>query len=366
MTGAVDPCMKHENIQGRMFCTDVAKSSIVVRPYFSQLFHKSNRRRIAASLFGDRAAMPKRYAIMFLKYAVALFSRRILMKKNLKLLTSFLIIVLTLASPQASHGMQIEHEENHGCYHTLSPLLPEIKRRILKEASISNMKGSDGENPLKRVKLVCHDWRNLVNGAEVKGAEVKGADNNFVFANEIVRSAYSLSEDDYKIYQRFLNGVLIYRLQEGSDVGRIDLRISDLLNPLEGTFDLSQCGDTGQYLSISTGYRKGKRLENASKVEIWFAPRFLIEKELTTTAAHFQAIYGNWNESAAVGMFWTWGNWAAADDDMDYLTTENMDNLSKIDLYENWKKSKAVWAHARDQGGTGAPWAAIFHVLFEN
>lgn len=141
------------------------------------------------------------------------------------------------------------------------------------------------------------------------------------------------------IYQRFLNGVLIYRPDGKSDNGRINLRISDLVNPLEGTFDLSQCGDTGNYLSISTGYRKVKRPENASKVEIWFAPRFLIERELGTTAGHFKPIIDNWKQDVApVGMFWTWGDW----DDLgwyDYLTTENMENLSKIDLYENWKKS---------------------------
>ena len=119
----------------------------------------------------------------------------------------------------------------------------------------------------------------------------------------------------------------------------ITLPIRDLTNPLEGTFDLSRCYDTGKYVSISTGYRKEKRPENARKVEIWFAPRFLIEKELKTTAKHFEPIYGNWKEQAEVGIFWTGGWWAAGEYDMDYLTTENMDNLSEINLYENWEKS---------------------------
>jgi hypothetical protein len=137
------------------------------------------------------------------------------------------------------------------------------------------------------------------------------------------------------VYQRFLKGVLIYRPQEGSNVGRIDLPIAALANPLEGTFDLSRCGDASKYLSISTGYRKGKRTENANKLEVWFAPRFLITHELKTTARHFQNIYGNWKESAEVGIFWTWGGW----DNLDwyeYLTTKNMVNLSKNNLYKNW------------------------------
>jgi serine/threonine protein kinase len=140
------------------------------------------------------------------------------------------------------------------------------------------------------------------------------------------------------IYQRFLNGVLIYRPNgDGNDNGRINLPIRELGNPLEGTFDLSRCGDTGKYLSIATGYRKGKKPENASKVEIWFAPRFLIEKELNGSAAHFKPIMGNWKQEAPVGMFCTWGGWDSLSD-YDYLTTESMDNLSKINLYENWTK----------------------------
>jgi hypothetical protein len=141
-----------------------------------------------------------------------------------------------------------------------------------------------------------------------------------------------------KIYERFLKGALIYRPNPNSDVGRVDLPVAKLKNPLESTFDLSQCGDTETYLSISTGYRKGKKLDNANKVEIWFAPRFLIEKELNTTAGHFKEIFEEWSEeNAPVGIFWTWGAW----DNLswyDYLTKQSMDNLSKITLYENWKK----------------------------
>jgi hypothetical protein len=113
------------------------------------------------------------------------------------------------------------------------------------------------------------------------------------------------------IYLRFLNGKLIYRPTEGSDVGKIELPIAALSNPLEGEFDLSRCGDTGQYLSINTGYRKGKKTANASKVEIWFVPRFVVEKELRATATHFQKIMTaeKWPESAPIGIFWTWGGW---------------------------------------------------------
>jgi len=106
---------------------------------------------------------------------------------------------------------------------------------------------------------------------------------------------------------------------------------------MNGTFDLSHCGDAGKYLSISTGYRRGKNPKNAIKAEIWVCPRFLIAKELDTTAAHFKPIMDNWQqEQAPIGLFWTLGSWNRMDW-YNYLTTENPDNLSKTNLYENWK-----------------------------
>ena len=142
------------------------------------------------------------------------------------------------------------------------------------------------------------------------------------------------------IYQRFLKGVLIYRPNgDGNDTGRINLPIAALGNPLEGVFDLSGCGDAGQHLSIATGYRKGKKAENANKVEIWLAPRFLIERNLAATSGHFQEIMGGWDGAVApVGIFWTWGGW----DNLgyyDYLTTNNMDALGSENLYEKLKKA---------------------------
>jgi hypothetical protein len=140
------------------------------------------------------------------------------------------------------------------------------------------------------------------------------------------------------IYKRFLNGGLIYRPNPDNDAGRIDMLIRDLANPLEGTFDLSNCDDTGRYLSISTGYRKQVNPANAERVEIWIAPKFLIEKEFTARARHFRDIAGKWAPDATVGIFWAWGG----DEDLasyDYLTDQRTDSLSQINLHENWRKS---------------------------
>ena len=147
------------------------------------------------------------------------------------------------------------------------------------------------------------------------------------------------------IYRRFLGGKLIYT--DPSSKAKKELLIRALSNPLEGTFDLSGCGDTGQYLSISTGYRKAQKAENASKVEIWLAPWFLVNKNLSTTARHLQPIMGNWDAAAApVGLFWTWGGYDNLDW-YDYLVTNSLDLLGSEDLYEKWKKADRGNLHSR-------------------
>jgi len=169
----------------------------------------------------------------------------------------------------------------------------------------------------------------------------------------------SVAQGHEDVYQRFLNGRLIYKPNQDNDLGKIELRIADLANPLEGTFDLSRCGNTSQYLSISTGYRKGKKAENANKVEIWFTPRFLVEKEINGSARHFEVIFSaNWSTAAPVGIFWTWGGWDNLTY-MDHLTTQCMDEVSNNNLYEKWRVAEecnngrsTCYNHMRRRGCT--------------
>jgi hypothetical protein len=236
------------------------------------------------------------------------------------------------------HAMESDPNNIKSCPEEISRMF--LTETLTKDYVNVNLNFKNFLEGVISLKEVCKEWNKII-------------DKDFVHNAMLLACK--------QICPEFLNGKLIYRPVVGSDEGMIELLISKLWNPLRGTFDLSGCGDTYNYLSISTGYRIGKRAENASKVEIWFAPRVLIEKELNTTAKHFQEIFpGNWNESAPVGMFWTWGGWAADDHDMDYLTTENMDNLSKIDLFENWKK--AIPLGRAGVRGTGRG----FHVHFVN
>lgn len=164
---------------------------------------------------------------------------------------------------------------------------------------------------------------------------VKGNDGNLYTVHYKPTLIIPLIAKGYEqVYKRFLNGRLIYKPNPNSDDGRIELRISDLVNPLEGTFDLSKCGNVGTFFSISTGYRKGKKAENAIKVEIWLTPRFLIEKELNTTAGHFKDIFpAKWAEEAPVGIFWNSGGQNELTR-MDYITNQDLESLSCSKLGE--------------------------------
>ncbi len=185
---------------------------------------------------------------------------------------------------------------------------------------------------------------------------------------EIIEQIIPLVAKGYEeIYQRFFKGELIYR-PKGMDKteGEIRLRIADLKNPLEGRFDLSKCGDAGDYLSINTGYRKGKKEENANKVEIWLTPRFLVEKEQSGSAKHLQGIMGEWNKEISVGVLYTWGGW----DNMswfEYNITTSKDLMSKKNLYEIYEKSElntcARWGCARFNKGAPGVLSCFVHEL---
>ena len=56
--------------------------------------------------------------------------------------------------------------------------------------------------------------------------------------------------------QQFLRGRLVYKPDPNSDRETRVFPIGALLNPFEGEFNLSDCGDTWKYLSIHAGYKK--------------------------------------------------------------------------------------------------------------
>jgi hypothetical protein len=144
--------------------------------------------------------------------------------------------------------------------------------------------------------------------------------------------------------RQYLNGKLIYTAPNGN---KTELPIAALPNPFEHCFNLSQCGSSGNYLSINSGYRSGQKAENANKVEVWIAPRFLVEKELSRTARHFQPILDKWNLAGVpVGLFWTCGEWSNSSW-YDYLVTDSFERISDSNLNEKWRGSTDHGHHTR-------------------
>jgi hypothetical protein len=144
------------------------------------------------------------------------------------------------------------------------------------------------------------------------------------------------------IYLSFLNGKLTYRPTPGSDDGKIELLIRDIMDPntLEGRFDLSRCVGVSE-LSINTGYRKERNPENIDKLEVWITPRFLIERKLSTTASQFSGIMTSWPEEAAIGIFYNYGDW----EDLfwfEYVINNPIEQLGNDNLYEKWRTSRTT------------------------
>ena len=171
-----------------------------------------------------------------------------------------------------------------------------------------------------------------------------------------------------EIYERFLKGVLVYRPWEGTDAGKIEMPIAALTNPLEGTFDLSRCGDKDQYLSIATGYRKGQNPKNVCKAEIWITPRFLVDQELPQLAPnhHMKEIIGKWHAAAPIGIFWTSGGWNDAYhmSYCTYLTVESMEAIGTENLLKKYQKSDFT-PESRNACPAGRSWEGLSHFVFE-
>jgi hypothetical protein len=88
-----------------------------------------------------------------------------------------------------------------------------------------------------------------------------------------------LAEGYEDVYLRFLKGKLVYTPNKDNDEGQIEFPIAALANPLEGTFDLSGCGESAAHLQISTGFRTRVNPENREKIEVWIVPQFVLQRD---------------------------------------------------------------------------------------
>jgi hypothetical protein len=225
-------------------------------------------------------------------------------------------------------------------------------RLVAKHAAIEQCLENES---LMNLALVCKGWHDLLKSELQVGKSLWK-----------VRQGITTPKRE-EIYRRFLNGVLLYKPNPGKDdyTNAISFPIRRLLIPLDGIFDLSQCGDAGEFLSIATGYRKGRTDKNNDKVEIWLAPRFQIEKKLESSAAHFLPIMNGWNEDLApVGMFFTAGDWDRLDW-YNHLVDQDLDSISACNFLANWRESASYGGPRPFTPWRGA-FNARFHVLFLN
>lgn len=200
----------------------------------------------------------------------------------------------------------------------------EILRWLQKhpESPITRMPIDTTVIPNHNLRKIIEDWSN-------KNTSGKHEDDAPRILNGIVVPKIVIGHEEF--YLRFIKGKLIYRPNSSIDVGRIELPFAALANPLEGAFDLSQCGDAGQYLSISTGYRRQEKSTNTNKIKVWIAPKFMMEKELSNTTQLLRPTLPEWTvPRSLLGMFFTWGALELTNNN--YLIILDMANLSSTSV----------------------------------
>jgi hypothetical protein len=149
-------------------------------------------------------------------------------------------------------------------------------------------------------------------------------------SNIITRNLYEVTHTN-----PVLDGKLIYTLGDGEKAG---FNIKNLVKT-GGCIDLSDeiFGDASKFLLITTDLEEFFSInQNSKKLVMLIAPRFLIEEKIESTSKHFQPIMDNWKEDEApIGIFWRMECWANLGW-YDYLTSKNVAEISKNNIYINW------------------------------
>ncbi len=112
-----------------------------------------------------------------------------------------------------------------------------------------------------------------------------------------------------EIYGQFLRWKLVHKPNKNNDEGRREFKIGDLANPLSGTFDLSGCGDSAKYLSISTGFRTSVNPENKEKVEVWIVPQFVLQNDTRAKAFNDFLQIQEKHRDKPFAILFNWGGW---------------------------------------------------------
>ncbi len=222
---------------------------------------------------------------------------------------------------------------------TLGGIAADNKKQILYFAS-------QHTNP-SVLRLVCQEWKAIIdkkdNPNNNQGGNLSYSSIGPVWKECMKASWGVVTSEDEKIFQIILNGELVYRPDPHSYKGMIKLKILDFAHPFKGTFDLSACGDTASYFRITKNLSDFFAVENENpKGNILIAPRFLIDKYISTTATQFAQILERWNkDKAPVGIFWRWSDVKNLSL-FDYLTSATLSDIASKNLYDNWRAARSA------------------------
>ena len=167
-----------------------------------------------------------------------------------------LVFSCSLLGFLAGGALMAMEDDNRDTQHSFNRLPMKDQDTILESAAF-DVVAKEGD--LSELALVCKHWNDFVTKEQhrIKKSWLRGL-YNIIDPKEI------------EIFEKFYNGALIYRPDPESNEGMVTLFISALKNPLEGTFNLSTFGGTGDYLSIATGFRKVMISSNSSQfVTMW-------------------------------------------------------------------------------------------------
>jgi len=155
----------------------------------------------------------------------------------------------------------------------------------------------------------------------------------------IITGMISLINDQNQYY----NGILQYTPEDGGP--KIVLKFSDFK---DGTFDISACGNEAQWQVITQSMPRFFIVEgeNKDKLVTLVVLRQVVEQAVKEDPNHpFSPILETWPVDKPVGLFWRYGNYKNLAW-FDYLTTSTLEEISRSNLFENWKKSSMA------RGGT--------------
>ncbi|MBA3814853.1 MAG: hypothetical protein H0X26_10330 [Alphaproteobacteria bacterium] len=234
-------------------------------------------------------------------------------------------VFLLMSGAADLFAMDLDETEALGIAHSVPQ---DVMGAILQEASKDN-------NP-RHLTSVCKSWYHVMR--ENQGPH--GAELHYSTINPLHLTMNPFMKQCMNTYweNQFYNGILRYTpTEDGGDM--VTLKFSNLIK--DETFDLSACGNNGQYLVITRSMDRFFKIEkeNKDKTVILITPRYFVEQGMNdSTPQSFTALVAGWDvDQAPVGMFWRWGNdknlsW------VDSLTTAGIGGISLCNLFENWQR----------------------------